>query len=373
MWDDLHDHFGVVDGSRIQQLKSALRDCRQTEDMSVAVYYGKLCQLWGELDSHEPIITCDCCDKCTSGTQYAARRASDRLHQFLLGLLPTPYSSLRSVILAQVPLPSVARAFNMISQEERVRGIDRTNDTSTDVSTFNVKPRFDSRQPPKDPSQMTRTERQQLRCNNYEIPEWWYELKGIKPPGSRGNKAGRGRGGGRSGSSRSRDEGNGRGEGKSNSAANTVNVAPPATDEYTPNASASRVTVYGTPTHTHSTHSGKWLLDTGCSYHVTGNFALLTNVQNIPSKVVGLPDGSTVSASKLGRVVLTRNLCLDSVLFVPQLQCNLISASQLCDALNCEFITNATTCIIQDQGTKAMIGMVERHDGLYYLRTDDDN
>ncbi|XP_074293772.1 uncharacterized protein LOC141620927 [Silene latifolia] len=130
LWDDLHDRFGVVDGSRIQQIKSALRDCRQTEDMTVVVYYGKLCPLWDDLDSHEPIISCTCCDNCTSGTQYAARRDSDRLHQFLLGLLPSPYSSLRSVILAQVPLPSVARAFNMISQEERVRGIDRANDTA---------------------------------------------------------------------------------------------------------------------------------------------------------------------------------------------------------------------------------------------------
>ncbi|XP_074265393.1 uncharacterized protein LOC141587825 [Silene latifolia] len=142
LWDDLHDRFGVVDGSRIQQIKSSLRDCRQTEDISVAVYYGKLCQLWDDLDSHEPIISCNCCDKCTSGTQYAARRDSDRLHQFLLGLLPSPFSSLRSVILAQVPLPSVARAFNMISQEERVRGLDRANDSAAEVSTFNVKAPF---------------------------------------------------------------------------------------------------------------------------------------------------------------------------------------------------------------------------------------
>ncbi|XP_074282689.1 uncharacterized protein LOC141607228 [Silene latifolia] len=26
LWDDLHDRFGVVDGSRIQQIKAALRD-----------------------------------------------------------------------------------------------------------------------------------------------------------------------------------------------------------------------------------------------------------------------------------------------------------------------------------------------------------
>ncbi|XP_074308836.1 uncharacterized protein LOC141643537 [Silene latifolia] len=58
LWDDLHERFDIIDGPRIQQIQSNLHECRQTETMSVAVYYGKLCQLWDELDKFEPIITC---------------------------------------------------------------------------------------------------------------------------------------------------------------------------------------------------------------------------------------------------------------------------------------------------------------------------
>ncbi|XP_074266496.1 uncharacterized protein LOC141589771 [Silene latifolia] len=208
LWDDLHERFGVVDGSRIQQIKARIRDCRQNESMSVAIYYGKLCQLWDDLDQHEPIIDCKCCNSCTSSKQYAARRDSDRLHQFLLGLLPGPYASLRSVILSQNPLPTVAREFHMISQEERVRGIDKANETATEIANFHVNSK--TRPPAKAPSQMNRTERQKLRCNNCnrdghdrsmcfdlmdERPDWWYEQKGLTKS-TCGICSGRGRGGG---------------------------------------------------------------------------------------------------------------------------------------------------------------------------------
>ncbi|XP_074283229.1 uncharacterized protein LOC141607778 [Silene latifolia] len=152
------------DGSRIQQIKAGICDCRQNESMSAAVYYGKLCQLWDNLDQHEPIIDSKCCNSCTSRKQYAARRDSDRLHHFLLGLLPGPYASLRSVIFSQNPLPTVARAFHMISQEERVRGFDKANETATEIANFHVNSK--TRPPAKAPSQMNRTERQKLHCNN---------------------------------------------------------------------------------------------------------------------------------------------------------------------------------------------------------------
>ncbi|XP_074301613.1 uncharacterized protein LOC141633015 [Silene latifolia] len=117
LWDALHERFAVVDGSRIHQIQAGLRDCHQSEGMSVTVYYGKLCQLWDDLDKHQPIIECKCCSNCTSAKQHLDRRESDRLQQFLLGLLFAPYASLRSIILAQNPLPTVARAYHMVCQE----------------------------------------------------------------------------------------------------------------------------------------------------------------------------------------------------------------------------------------------------------------
>ncbi|XP_074267326.1 uncharacterized protein LOC141590654 [Silene latifolia] len=139
LWDDLHDRFDVVDGSKIQHIKCDLHDCKQTENMSVAVYYDTLNQLWNELDTYEPIITCTC--STDVGKKHIDRRESDRLHQFLLGLIK-PYETLRYVILAQSPLPTVSRAFQMVSQEERVKGIYKPAESAPlpELSTFSVCP-----------------------------------------------------------------------------------------------------------------------------------------------------------------------------------------------------------------------------------------
>ena len=40
----------------------------------------------------------------------------------------------------------------------------------------------------------------------------------------------------------------------------------------------------------------------------------------------------------------------------------------MADALQCEFITNSSTCIIQDRSTRAEMERDDRVDGLYYLR-----
>ncbi|XP_074297115.1 uncharacterized protein LOC141627793 [Silene latifolia] len=384
LWDALQERFGVVDGSRIHQIQAGLRDCQQSEGMYVTVYYGKLCQLWDDLDKHQPIIECKCCSGCTSAKQHLERRESDRLHQFLLGLHAVQYGSLRSVILAQNPLPTVARAFNMVCQEERVRGLGKPPEAPTEIASFNV--RSQSPIPNKPPSQMSRTERQSLYCNHCkrnghdrsmcfdltgEVPDWYYELKSQRRGAGRGSST-RGRGGGRGSGNvpRSQQEGGSRGDGfqqsdSSNAVHTTSPTSPANTSQMASTSSASSVTVYGTPTHD---HSGKWLIDTGCSHHVTGNYALLCDVRNISNRVVGLPDGSKILACLVGRVDVTPNISLDPVLYVPQLTCNLISASQLSDALHCDVITNANSCTIQDRDTREAIGTGERLDGLYYLR-----
>ncbi|KAK9699954.1 hypothetical protein RND81_08G206500 [Saponaria officinalis] len=348
IWDAIQERFGVVDGSRIQQIIGGRRDCRQTEGMSVTVYYGKLCQLWDDLDKLQLIIDCECCTKCTSAKQHLERRESERLHSFLLGLLPDPYASLRFVILAQTPLSTVARAFHMVCQEERVRGLGKAVDSQNEIASFNVN--SNSRPSSKPSSQMTRTERQKLHCNHCnrnghdrsmcfdllgDIPDWCYELKGSNRGSGRGLSS-RGRGGGRgSGGSRPREESsNNRSDGKQTESSNVVQSTPAAASSSADTAKAASVNVYGTPSHD---HSGKWLIDTGCSHHVTGNFSLLSDVKTIPSRIVGLPDGSKIHASYVGRVTVTPTITLNPVLF--------------------------------DRVTREEIGRGDQIDGLYYLRT----
>lgn len=139
LWDTLKERFALVNGPRIQQLKAAIAGCVQIKTMTVATYYGKLTALWEELHSHEPLITCSCCSRCTAGRDHDLRRASDMLHEFLMGLYAPYYGQLRSNILAQDPLPSLNRAYQLVVQDERVRAASAVPDEKLEVVGFAVR------------------------------------------------------------------------------------------------------------------------------------------------------------------------------------------------------------------------------------------
>lgn len=114
--------------------------------------------------------------------------------------------------------------------------------------------------------------------------------------------------------------------------------------------------------------SSSWIIDTGASRHVTGDKTWLTHVDRILDCPVGLPNGTQATATLEGRVLLFEGLILSRVLFVPQLQCNIISVSQLIDDTNCNVRFTNSLCAIQDQRLGNLIGAGERCDGLYFFR-----
>ena len=71
--------------------------------------------------------------------------------------------------------------------------------------------------------------------------------------------------------------------------------------------------------------SGNWLLDSGASHHMTGKLEFLSDTWSGESFAVGLPNGTHIFANTHGRVVLNDNFTLNDVLYVPTLNCNLIS------------------------------------------------
>ncbi|XP_010412651.1 PREDICTED: uncharacterized protein LOC104698984 [Camelina sativa] len=90
---------------------------------------------------------------------------------------------------------------------------------------------------------------------------------------------------------------------------------------------------------------GNVILDTGASHHMTGTLSLLTDVVPIQPSPVGFADGSKAFAVSVGVFPLSNNVKLTNVLFVPSLNCTLIS----------------------DHFSKNLIGSGEEHDGVYYL------
>ncbi|XP_021746757.1 uncharacterized protein LOC110712595 [Chenopodium quinoa] len=189
LWDDLQERFGLVNGPRIQQIKSEINRCEQSKSMPVAVYFSKLSVLWDELDKHEPLIGCKR-GKCTCdvGKQHANRREGDRLQQFLLGLYSEYYATLRSTLLSQDPLPTLNRAFQTIAQEKRVRGIANIKEEPPEVAGFAV------RMEPNTKPRLSRAERAALVCtycnkkshdsttcfDKHGVPAWYIEKYGSK-------------------------------------------------------------------------------------------------------------------------------------------------------------------------------------------------
>ena len=73
-------------------------------------------------------------------------------------------------------------------------------------------------------------------------------------------------------------------------------------------------------------------------------------------------------SAKEGTIKLSDNLKIKNVLYVPDLDCNWLSISQLVDESNCDVYFIGKLCAIQDRTSKMLIGVGEPRDGLYYFR-----
>ncbi|CAH9118738.1 unnamed protein product [Cuscuta europaea] len=106
----------------------------------------------------------------------------------------------------------------------------------------------------------------------------------------------------------------------------------------------------------------EWILDSGASYHMTGNDGKLRRMTKIDPVVVTLPNGV---------IWMNARLTLNDVLLVHGLQCNLISLAQLIDKRKCDIFFTNDLCVIHDLLTRMPIGVGDRRGGVYYFRSRD--
>lgn len=139
LWDYLARRFCVANGPRIQQLKAAITECKQSETMTIDEYYTKLTGLYDELARIKPLPYCEC-KKCDCGV--ALRLSKDRdeeiFHQFLIGLDCTKYDAVRTNLLSQQPLGDLNRAYQTLVQEEQSRGLVRGRGSHESVQAFHI-------------------------------------------------------------------------------------------------------------------------------------------------------------------------------------------------------------------------------------------
>ncbi|RVW38432.1 Retrovirus-related Pol polyprotein from transposon RE2 [Vitis vinifera] len=326
LWEHLKQRYAMVNGPRIQQLKTSIAKCEQPKSMSVTTYYGKLNVLWEELFKHESLISCTCCSSCTAASLHQARREQGKLHDFLMGLNTDLYAQLRTNILSQDPLPSLDRVYQLVIQDERVRLAKAvTEDKPAEVLGFVVRTgagrgRGKTERPVcshcKKTGHETSTCWSLVACphchkhghdknNCYEIvgyPEGWLDQ----------NKADGGAG-------RSRQQaGRGCGSARANAASSTVGASSTksSTDQlFTPEQWKALAGLISNAQVPDDRLNGKfdtksWIIDTGATDHVTDDLSWLFDTIALFECPVGLPNGESVVATQSGSVRLSNTITL---------------------------------------------------------------
>ncbi|KAH9718013.1 retrovirus-related pol polyprotein from transposon RE1 [Citrus sinensis] len=367
------------------KIEKPAEDALEIEDgQIVAAYFGRLKILWDELSNYVQPLVCSCSNwTCNLSTQWEKQKEEECVHQFLMGLDDTIYGTVRSNIIAQDPLLSQSRAYALVVQEERHQTITRTRDVRVEAVSFAI-------QAPKaqqgaaasfsNNANGEKSVRKHCGKTGHEISscfkiigylEWWTANHG------KGNLGGRGQTNNSTGRSKSHAvvanaalmpaSGGGNQASPTLSAQDRAALAATLTDDQW----ATMVNMLNSQNKDVSKEklSGKWILDTGASRHMTGSRELMTDLQNIGPSPIGLPNGTCSHAQGEGTVEFGNNLRLNHVLYVPDLNCNLISLACLINDLQCLVTLTDKLCVIQDRTMRTLIDVGEQEDGVYIFRS----
>lgn len=109
-------------------------------------------------------------------------------------------------------------------------------------------------------------------------------------------------------------------------------------------------------------------MDSDASDHMTGNPELFTDIKPCKEKLyVKIADGTQSQVAGIGTIQPTKNLILNSVLFVPKLDCNLLSIQKLTQDYDCVAKFFKNLCEFQDMDSGKTIGCAKECSGLYLL------
>ncbi|XP_061359907.1 uncharacterized protein LOC133303951 [Gastrolobium bilobum] len=119
VWLDLRERFSQADVFRVSDLMEEAYRLQQGDE-SVSQYYTQLKTVWDELENLKPLPICSCPMPCVCGAISRVReyREQEQVIRFLKGL-KEQFAPVRSQIMLISPLPSVNRAFSLVSQQER--------------------------------------------------------------------------------------------------------------------------------------------------------------------------------------------------------------------------------------------------------------
>ncbi|RVW18491.1 Retrovirus-related Pol polyprotein from transposon RE1 [Vitis vinifera] len=343
IWDAAKETYSSSENtSELFQVESALHDFRQGEQ-SVTQYYNTLTRYWQQLDLFET-HSWKCSDDAATYRQIVEQK---RLFKFFLGL-NRELDDVRGRIMGIKPLPSLREAFSEVRREESRKKVmmGSKEQPAPTLDAFALAARsFNS-------SGGDRQKRDRPWCDYCKKPghykETCWKLHG-KPADWK---------------PKPRFDRDGRAHVAANSESTSVPEPSPFNKEQMEMLQKllSQVGSGSTTSVAFTANRGgmrPWIVDTGASDHMTGDAAILQNYK--PSNghsSVHIADGSKSKIAGTGSIKLTKDLYLDSVLHVPNLDCNLLSISKLAHDLQCVTKFYPNLCAFQDLKSGKMIAVL---------------
>ncbi|XP_074266273.1 uncharacterized protein LOC141588745 [Silene latifolia] len=133
LWTDIVERYGQPNILEVYELKKDLGKITQ-DNSSLIEYYGKLKNIWENLDHMDPLPYCTCgamsqCS-CQMFKRLVERETQAKLLQLLMGL-NSGYEHAQTHLLSMEPLPPINKALGMLQKVERQKHI---NDNAAEVS-----------------------------------------------------------------------------------------------------------------------------------------------------------------------------------------------------------------------------------------------
>jgi len=88
------------------------------------------------------------------------------------------------------------------------------------------------------------------------------------------------------------------------------------------------------------------LLDFGANEHIVSSLHWFTSFHRIPTKLVNLPNCSSILVKYAGTIHFTPQFYIDNVLYSPSFNLNLIPISKLCNSLQCFATFHNNKCLL---------------------------
>ena len=114
-----------------------------------------------------------------------------------------------------------------------------------------------------------------------------------------------------------------------------------------------------------------WIIDLGASDHTIGTFQLFSSRTPCSNNLrVQIANGSLSIVAGKGSIKIFENITLTSVLYIPNISCNLMSISKLTKDFS-DIAKFSSSCEFQELHSRKTIDNAKVHEGLYFFRGED--